>query len=172
MPSVAGFVVWTVAAGSKAGGQDGLEVGGLAFACHDRGHHVLESGGFQPTLEIAFQETEPAVLELLLHPALAMTHQVENDHLAARSQDPMGLGERVLWFGGVMQCLGQHDEVDLAVLQGECFDVALAEWEEEQIAAYPHRDELIRTVALAMRDFMDSEQVRRHKMSLTGQDDG
>ena len=58
------------------------------------------------------------------------------------------------------------------VFSGDTFDVALAEWEEEQIAAYPHRDELIRTVTLAMRDFMDSEQVRRHKMSLTGQDDG
>jgi len=58
------------------------------------------------------------------------------------------------------------------VFSGDTFEVALAEWEVEQIAAYPHRDELIRTVALAMRDFMDSDQVRRHKMALTGQDDG
>ena len=58
------------------------------------------------------------------------------------------------------------------VFSGDTLEVALAEWEAEQIAAYPHREELIRTVTLAMHDFMDSEQVRRHKMSLTGQDDG
>lgn len=58
------------------------------------------------------------------------------------------------------------------VFSGETFEVALAEWEAEQVAAYPHRDELIRTVTLAMRDFMVSEQVKRHKMSLTVQEDG
>ena len=58
------------------------------------------------------------------------------------------------------------------VFSGDTFKVALAEWEAEQIAAYPLREELIRTVTLAMRDFLDSEQVRRHKMSLTGQEDG
>lgn len=58
------------------------------------------------------------------------------------------------------------------VFTGDTFDVALKEWEAEQIAAYPHREELIRTVELAMRDFMDSKQVRLHKMSLTGQEDG
>lgn len=58
------------------------------------------------------------------------------------------------------------------VFSGATFDVALKEWESEQIGAYPHREELIRTVALAMRDFMGSEQIRRHKMSLSGQEDG
>ena len=58
------------------------------------------------------------------------------------------------------------------VFSGDTFEAALAEWEEEQIAAYPHKEELVRTVALAMRDFMDSEQVGRHKMALKGQDDG
>ena len=57
------------------------------------------------------------------------------------------------------------------VFSGDTFEVALAEWEAEQIAAYPHRVELIRTVALAMLDFMDSDQVRRHKLTLAGQDD-
>lgn len=50
--------------------------------------------------------------------------------------------------------------------------IPLEEWEAEQIAAYPHRKELIRTVGLAMRDFMDSEQVRRRKMCLKGPADG
>ena len=58
------------------------------------------------------------------------------------------------------------------VFSGDTFDVALTEWEAEQIAAYPHREELIRTVALAMRDFMDSDQARHHKMSLKGQGEG
>lgn len=54
------------------------------------------------------------------------------------------------------------------VFGGDTFEVALKEWEAEQIAAYPHREEQIRTAVLAMRDFMDSEQVRRHKMLLKG----
>ena len=58
------------------------------------------------------------------------------------------------------------------VFSGDTFEVALAEWAEAQIAAYPHKEELIRTVALAMRDFMDSDQVGRHKMALTGRDEG
>lgn len=38
------------------------------------------------------------------------------------------------------------------------------EWVQEQIDHYPHKEELIRTVALAMRDFLDSRQVAEHKM--------
>ncbi len=41
---------------------------------------------------------------------------------------------------------------------------ALNDWKQEQLAAYPHKAELIETVALAMMDFMESEHVRRHKM--------
>ncbi len=44
------------------------------------------------------------------------------------------------------------------------FEAALEDWKREQLEAYPHQAELIETVALAMRDFMDSEPVRRHKM--------
>lgn len=58
------------------------------------------------------------------------------------------------------------------VFSGDTFEAALREWEAEQVAAYPHREERIRTVALAMRDFMESAQVKRHKMSLTRLDDG
>jgi hypothetical protein len=57
------------------------------------------------------------------------------------------------------------------VFTGETFEAALEEWAAEQIAAYPHREELIRTTALAMRDFLESKQVRRHKMMLKGPSD-
>jgi hypothetical protein len=52
------------------------------------------------------------------------------------------------------------------VFSGATFEVALEDWAAEQIAAYPHRETLIRTTALAMRDFMGSAQVERHKMTL------
>lgn len=58
------------------------------------------------------------------------------------------------------------------VFSGDTLEAALGDWEAEQIAAYPHKEDLIRTVGLAMRDFMDSEQVKRHKMQMTGRDDG
>lgn len=41
---------------------------------------------------------------------------------------------------------------------------ALEAWKREQIEAYPHRAELIETVALAMEDFMQSKQVHDYKM--------
>ena len=44
------------------------------------------------------------------------------------------------------------------------FEAALEDWKQEQLEAYPHKAELIETVALAMRDFMESESVHRHKM--------
>lgn len=54
------------------------------------------------------------------------------------------------------------------VFAGETFESALAEWADAQIGAYPHKEELIRITVLAMRDFMVSDQVRRHKMDIPG----
>jgi hypothetical protein len=58
------------------------------------------------------------------------------------------------------------------VFSGETLEAALEEWEAEQIMAYPHKAELIRITVLAMRDFMASAPVRRHKMCLKGPADG
>ena len=55
------------------------------------------------------------------------------------------------------------------VFTGAAFEAALRDWEAEQIAAYPHREELIRVTALAMRDFLESAAVRRHRMTLKGE---
>ena len=52
------------------------------------------------------------------------------------------------------------------VFTGETFEAALEEWMARQIAAYPHKRDLIRTTALAMRDFMSSEEIRHHKMTV------
>jgi hypothetical protein len=50
------------------------------------------------------------------------------------------------------------------VFTGATFEAALGEWVREQIEAFPHQEERIRIAALAMRDFLDSEPARRHKM--------
>ncbi|HYE33867.1 hypothetical protein [Methylocaldum sp.] len=50
------------------------------------------------------------------------------------------------------------------IFQESTLEVALDEWVREQIEHYPHKEEFIRTVALAMRDFLDSRQVADHKM--------
>lgn len=52
------------------------------------------------------------------------------------------------------------------VFTGATFEAALGEWIREQIEAFPHQEERIRIAALAMRDFLDSEPARRHKMSM------
>lgn len=43
-------------------------------------------------------------------------------------------------------------------------NAALEDWKQEQLDAYPHQAELIETVALAMADFMQSEQIIKYKM--------
>jgi hypothetical protein len=58
------------------------------------------------------------------------------------------------------------------VFTGETFELALETWVREQLAAYPHREELIRITASAMRDFLRSEAVRRHKMEVPGMPPG
>ncbi len=58
------------------------------------------------------------------------------------------------------------------VFNGATLEAALEDWTAEQIAAYPHREELIRVTALAMRDFMSSSQVTRHKMTISGKPTG
>ena len=54
------------------------------------------------------------------------------------------------------------------VFGGHTFKVALEDWTAEQLAVYPHRAELIRVTALAMRDCMSSPQVTRHKITMAG----
>jgi len=50
------------------------------------------------------------------------------------------------------------------VFQESTLEIALDEWIHEQLDHYPHKEEFIRTVALAMRDFLNSRQVTDHKM--------
>ncbi|CAI8959895.1 conserved protein of unknown function [Methylocaldum szegediense] len=52
------------------------------------------------------------------------------------------------------------------VFQQSTLDNALDEWVQEQIDHFPHKEELIHTVALAMRDFLHSRQVAEHKMMM------
>ena len=54
------------------------------------------------------------------------------------------------------------------VFTGATFEAALADWVDAQIGAYPRREELIRITALAMRDFLGSDQARDHKMIMKG----
>ncbi|MGB5831687.1 MAG: hypothetical protein WBG92_06805 [Thiohalocapsa sp.] len=55
------------------------------------------------------------------------------------------------------------------VFSGATLERALDDWLDEQLAAYPHQEERIRTTAAAMRDFFDSTQVERYKMLLAQQ---
>lgn len=52
------------------------------------------------------------------------------------------------------------------IFQETKFEAALADWVAAQIEAYPHREELIRTTAAAMRDFLHSPQAKAHKLSM------
>lgn len=55
--------------------------------------------------------------------------------------------------------------------QRSTFDAALQDWKSAQLAAYPHQQELIGTVVAAMSDFIDSDQVKSHKMLVSDESD-
>lgn len=48
---------------------------------------------------------------------------------------------------------------------------ALKEWELEQIEAYPDQIERIQTTVVAMQHFLRSENIKNHKMILSGNPD-
>jgi len=48
---------------------------------------------------------------------------------------------------------------------------ALQEWEQEQIESYPKQEERIKITVVAMQHFLRSEQVKNHKMILSGNPD-
>jgi hypothetical protein len=50
----------------------------------------------------------------------------------------------------------------------ETFLKSLNDWELEQVEAFPHRKTEIHTVYLAMQDFMLSENIKNHKMLVSG----
>lgn len=52
------------------------------------------------------------------------------------------------------------------VFTGATFEAAMEAWMREQIVAYPHQEERIRVTALAMRDFLQSDAARRHKLMM------
>ena len=48
---------------------------------------------------------------------------------------------------------------------------ALKEWESEQIDAYPKQKEKIQTTVVAMQHFLRSDNIKNHKMILSGNPD-
>lgn len=49
------------------------------------------------------------------------------------------------------------------------FLTALEEWETEQIENYPHQEERVQTTVVAMQHFLRSQQVKDHKMFISGE---
>jgi hypothetical protein len=46
---------------------------------------------------------------------------------------------------------------------------ALKEWELEQVEHYPHQEERIQIASVAMQHFLRSQQVKDHKMIVSGE---
>lgn len=50
--------------------------------------------------------------------------------------------------------------------QFSTFEAALSAWVAEQVSCYPHKQELINIVSLAMKDFLLSHHVVDHKLTV------
>ena len=53
------------------------------------------------------------------------------------------------------------------VFTHQTFLDALSEWEKDQIESYPQQTERIQITVLAMQDFLQSQQVKDHKMTIS-----
>src|SRR6266481_890448 len=64
-------------------GEDRLEMGRLIFPRHSRDFNLLEPGLFQPTVQVAFREPQPAVAIEFARPVEVMLGQIQNHNLPA-----------------------------------------------------------------------------------------
>ena len=66
--------------------QNGLEMRRLFFRSHDADFNFFETGGFEPAVQIAFGETQPAVAVKFTRFVKIMFQQIQNQYLALRLQ--------------------------------------------------------------------------------------
>ncbi len=102
---------------------------GLFLGGDDADLDLLEAGGFEPAVEVAFGEAQPAVAVEVAGFLKIMFQEIEEQDLAMRFQQFCGADEGGGGVFGVVQGLAEDDEVHGAGFDGRILDVTLAEFE-------------------------------------------
>ena len=87
-------------------------MGWLFLFGHNTDFDLFESGRFEPVLEVASFETEPAIAVKLTCFFEIVFQKIEDHYLSAGTKNFVRAGKRVRWCLGVMQCLTENDQVD------------------------------------------------------------
>ena len=101
-------------------------MGRLFLTGDDADFDLLEPCPFEPTVQVAFGESEPAVAVKFAGLIEMVLEQVEDHDLAAGLEDAMTRGNGPGRLQGVMQRLAQDDQVHALRLDGRFLQIAQA----------------------------------------------
>lgn len=112
-----------------AGGEEGGEVGWFFLAGDEFDFDVAEAGGFEPELEGAFLEAEPAIAVEFGGAVEGVAEEVEDEDLAAGQEEAVGGADGGGGVVGVVEGLAEDDHIDAGGFEGWVLEVAEAEFE-------------------------------------------
>jgi hypothetical protein len=107
--------------------QERLELGLVGFFVYYAGFDVGEVGLVEEGFQLRFAEAEPLVGVHLSGFFEAVFGQVEDDDAAAGGEDAGGFMEGAGGVQGVVEGLGEEDQIDFSGGDGELFHIAEAE---------------------------------------------
>lgn len=107
-------------------GEQGLELRSFGLFVDYGSLHVREPGFFEHRFEFRFAEAEPLVGVEFAGFFEAMPDQVEDDDATTGGEDAEGFVDGAGGVQGVMEGLGEEDQIDGGVVDGNFFHVAKA----------------------------------------------
>src|ERR1017187_10883265 len=109
--------------------QNRLKMWRLLLGGDDADFDFLETGGFEPAVQIAFGKTQPAVAVKFARLVEVVLEQIEQQNLAVRFQQFRRARECRRRVGGVVQGLAQDHEVNAVRFNRRILQIALPEFE-------------------------------------------
>src|ERR1035437_9112564 len=100
----------------------------LFFCGNDADFNLFETGGFEPAVQIAYDEAEQAVAVKFAGLVEVVLEQIEQQNLSVRLQQLRRARQRRRRIFGVMQRLAQNHEVNAVRFNRRILQIALAEF--------------------------------------------
>jgi hypothetical protein len=111
-------------------------MGRLLFASYDAYFNLLKSGRLEPLVQIAFDETEPAIPVKLVGPLEFVLQEVQKHDLASRFDDFVSGSDSFGRFFRVMQRLAENRKVNALGFHWRVLEIAATEFEIFEIVFF------------------------------------
>src|ERR1041385_4307007 len=97
---------------------------GFLLPRHDPDFNHFETSLLQPSMQIAFRKSQPAVSIQLMRLLERMPRQIQDDYLPVPFQSPVSRLNRLPRFLGVVESLTQNRQIDALRFQGWVLQVS------------------------------------------------